>query len=76
MKCSKCDKEACFLKYNHKNNGKIDYVEGRCKDHLFMTYNSRYERAERAKLRNKKQPKKEEIKTVEKKQGFWSWLLS
>jgi len=79
MKCSKCDEDACYLKYYYKNDKSIDYVEGRCEEHFIETYvNPRKLRKEKAQLRKgksikrKKQAEKIDVKS---KKGFWSWLL-
>lgn len=34
MRCSKCRKDASYHLYFYKNNGKIDFVEGRCPEHF------------------------------------------
>ena len=81
MKCSICEKDACYLKYNYKNDKSIEYVEGRCEEHLRLDYrNQRRERKEKLQLRKgkvrKKQAVKKDIKVEDKKKGFWSWLSS
>ena len=79
MKCSKCDEEACYIKYYYKNDKSIDYVEGRCEEHFIETYkNPRQNRKDKIKLKQGKSIKRKkqaEIKDVKTKKGFWSWLL-
>ena len=36
MKCSMCEKDACYLLYHYANDKRIEFVEGRCDTHFII----------------------------------------
>ena len=36
MKCSICEKDACYMVYHYSNNNRIEFVECRCREHFII----------------------------------------